>query len=70
MLETIRELSREVKLQTMIINSYIPREYLELLETQADWHEDTGEWHMRGIAYAGNNMRKQPSPEQPIEVRR
>ena len=81
MLDTIRQLSREVKLQTLIIDSYIPKEYQELLERHASWHEDTGEWHMvrllfiqtrhhkifhliqHGIAYAGNNMRKQPSPD-------
>lgn len=82
MLDTIRQLSREVKLQMLIINSYIPKEYQELLERHASWHEDTGEWHMvklcfvqsstqginysflqHGIAYAGNNMRKQPSPD-------
>ena len=91
MLETIRQLSREVKLQALIIDSYIPKEYQELLEGHASWHEETGEWHMvrftyfnihnisytpcemtlqyfffhfqHGIAYAGNNMRKQPSPD-------
>ena len=87
MLDTIRQLSREVKLQMLIINSYIPKEYQELLERHASWHEDTGEWHMvrllwfiekyynncyflqHGIAYAGNNMRKQPSPDPVDQVR-
>lgn len=64
----VRGLSREVSLQTLTISQFIPREYQELLESQAVWHEDTGEWHIRGIAYAGNNMRKQPSPEPPSEV--
>ncbi len=46
MLETIRQLSREVKLQALVIDSYIPKEYQELLEGHASWHEETGEWHM------------------------
>lgn len=46
MLDAIRQLSREVKLQALVIDSYIPKEYQELLEEQASWHEDTGEWHM------------------------
>lgn len=51
-LETIRELSREVKLQTLIMDSYIPPDYQEQLELCAMWHEDTGEWHMvRGGHY-------------------
>ncbi len=64
----VRGLSREVNLQTLALDHFIPREYLELLESQTVWHEDTGEWHIRGIAYAGNNMKKQPSPEPPDEV--
>ena len=46
MLETIRQLSREVKLQALVIDSSIPKEYQELLEGHASWHEETGEWHM------------------------
>lgn len=46
MLETIRQLSREVKLQSLIIDSYIPQEYQSQLEGHSMWHEDTGEWHM------------------------
>ena len=46
MLDTIRQLSREVKLQTLVIDSCIPKDYQELLERNASWHEDTGEWHM------------------------
>lgn len=65
MLDTIRQLSRDVGLQALIIDSFIPTEYQELLDSHAAWSEDTGEWHMQGVAYAGNNMRKQPSPEQP-----
>ena len=45
-LATIRELSQEVNLQTLIMDSCIPKEYQEQLESCAVWHEDTGEWHM------------------------
>lgn len=37
MLETIRELSREVKLQNLIINSFVPAEYQVSVA-----HYDTG----------------------------
>lgn len=60
----IRELNKEVKLQTVVINSYIPREYQEQLEEVVQWQEETGEWYMPGVAYAGNHMRKQsPDPD-------
>lgn len=62
-LESIRQTSRELKLQLMIINHFIPKEYQDLLDAHVVWHEDTGEWHVQGVAYAGNNMRRQPSPE-------
>ena len=42
----IRELNREVKLQTLIINSYVPQEHQEQLEQLVQWQEDTGDWHM------------------------
>ena len=46
LLETIRELEREVNLQQLIMNSYIPEEYQKQLESYSVWNEDTGEWHM------------------------
>lgn len=46
MLALIRGLNKEVKLQTLVINSYIPHEYLEQLEAVVQWQEETGEWNM------------------------
>ena len=46
MLETIRQLSGEVQLKALVIDSFIPQEYQELLESHAVWHEENGEWHM------------------------
>lgn len=65
----IRELNKEVKLQTVVINSYIPREYQEQLEEVVQWQEETGEWYMPGVAYAGNHMRKQSPDPDPNMVR-
>ena len=44
----IRELSKEVKLQTLIINTNVPPEYLKNLEDHVEWNEETGDWHMVG----------------------
>ena len=46
MLAMIRAVKNEVKLQTLVIDSYIPQEYQEQLETVVQWQEETGEWHM------------------------
>lgn len=64
LLEGVRELSREVQLQTLICGAFIPQEFFELIQQQAHWNEEIGEWQMKCIAYTGNNMRKQtPVPE-------
>ena len=70
MLAMIRELDKEVKLQTLVINNYIPQEYQEKMEEVVQWQEETGEWHMPGVAYAGNHMRKLQSPPPETKVKR
>lgn len=48
LLDMIRELSKEVKLQTLVINTNVPPEYQKDLEDHVEWHEETEEWHMVG----------------------
>ncbi|XP_071267857.1 kinesin-like protein KIF3A isoform X1 [Salvelinus alpinus] len=59
LLENIRHLSRELRLQMLIIDSFIPQEYQEMIENYVQWNEDIGEWQLKCVAYTGNNMRKQ-----------
>ncbi|XP_041444664.1 kinesin-like protein KIF3A isoform X2 [Xenopus laevis] len=59
LLENIRQLSRELRLQMNIIDSFIPQEYQEMIENYVHWNEDIGEWQLKCVAYTGNNMRKQ-----------
>ncbi|KAM5172376.1 kinesin-like protein KIF3A isoform 1-T1 [Mantella aurantiaca] len=73
LLENIRQLSRELRLQMIIIDSFIPQEYQEMIENYVHWNEDIGEWQLKCVAYTGNNMRKQtPIPDKkekdPFEV--
>uniref|UniRef100_H3CU70 Kinesin-like protein n=1 Tax=Tetraodon nigroviridis TaxID=99883 RepID=H3CU70_TETNG len=73
LLENIRQLSRELRLQMLIIDSFIPQEYREMIENYVHWNEDIGEWQLKCVAYTGNNMRKQtPVPDKkekdPFEV--
>ncbi|CAG5131881.1 unnamed protein product [Candidula unifasciata] len=68
LLENVRQLSRDLKLQMMIIDSYIPTMYQDMIENHVHWNEDIGEWQLRCVAYTGNNMRKQtPQPEKEKE---
>uniref|UniRef100_W5MWJ4 Kinesin-like protein n=1 Tax=Lepisosteus oculatus TaxID=7918 RepID=W5MWJ4_LEPOC len=73
LLENIRQLSRELRLQMLIIDNFIPQDYQEMIENYVHWNEDIGEWQLKCVAYTGNNMRKQtPLPDKkekdPFEV--
>uniref|UniRef100_A0A8C9QX09 Kinesin-like protein n=1 Tax=Scleropages formosus TaxID=113540 RepID=A0A8C9QX09_SCLFO len=73
LLENIRQLSRELRLQMLIIDNFIPQEYQDMIENYVHWNEDIGEWQLKCVAYTGNNMRKQtPVPDKkekdPFEV--
>ncbi|XP_005105008.1 kinesin-like protein KIF3A isoform X2 [Aplysia californica] len=68
LLENVRQLSRDLKLQMTIIDSFIPPEYQDMIEQHVHWNDDIGEWQLRCVAYTGNNMRKQtPQPEKEKE---
>lgn len=57
-LESIRILSRELALCEFVLNSYVPREYISMIESFTHWNEDIGDWQLKCVAYTGNNMRK------------
>ena len=70
LLENVRQLSRELRLQMLLIDSFVPPEFQELIEQHVTWNDDVGEWQLRCVAYTGNNMRKQtPAPEKNDQVR-
>ncbi|XP_034248850.1 kinesin-like protein KIF3A isoform X2 [Thrips palmi] len=59
LLDSVRMLTKELALQEYIQNSFIPREYQDMIERYSHWNEDIGEWQLKCVAYTGNNMRKQ-----------
>ncbi|KAF2884409.1 hypothetical protein ILUMI_21788 [Ignelater luminosus] len=61
LLDTNRLIVREIQLANVMIEYYIPKEYLRKIETNTQWNQDTTEYQMRGVAYTGNNMRKNMS---------
>lgn len=62
-LESIRILSRELALCEFVLNSYVPREYINMIESFTQWNEDVGDWQLKCVAYTGNNMRKNAQDE-------
>ncbi|XGW15406.1 hypothetical protein V3C99_001128 [Haemonchus contortus] len=69
LLESIRQLRKELLLNMTIIDEYIPPEYVELIEKYVSWSEEMGDWQLNAIAYTGNNMRAAaPLPVQPYQL--
>lgn len=58
LLDTNRLTVREIQLASVMIDYYIPKEYLKKIDFNTQWNQDTTEYQMRGVAYTGNNMRK------------
>jgi len=56
-LETIRELSRQLKLRQLIMTSYIPLEQLSKIERCSEWDEGSEQWRINRLQYAGNKVR-------------
>ncbi|XP_054713374.1 kinesin-like protein KIF3A [Uloborus diversus] len=64
LLENVRQLDRELSLNKLLIDMFIPPEYQDVIEQAVQWNEDIGEFQLKCVAYTGNNMRKQlPAPD-------
>ncbi|KAJ3324199.1 Kinesin-like protein kif3a [Blyttiomyces sp. JEL0837] len=57
LLDTIRELSRELKLRMLVMSSFIPEDVLEMLEQSAEYDEAAEKYRIPYIAHAGNNIK-------------
>ncbi|XP_076811418.1 kinesin-like protein KIF3A [Clavelina lepadiformis] len=68
LLDNVRQLSHEVKRLSLIMEYFIPEDFLHMIVEHTHWNEDIGEWQLKCVAYTGNNMRKQtPIPEKNID---
>ena len=43
LLDSVRQLTRELRLQMLIIDSFMPIEYQELVEQHVHWNEEIGD---------------------------
>jgi len=55
MLETIRDLGKEVKLVVLTIENFVPKDHYQQIEQRAQYEESTDEWVINNIELAGNN---------------
>ena len=64
MLETIRALSKQLKLKELVISHFIPMEYSEFYDDEADgglakWDEEKQEWTLPRLDLSGKSLRIQ-----------
>ena len=59
LMDNIRLLNRELGLTNLILSRYVPEQSMQLIEDNSMWDDTIGEWHIRGIAYAGNNIKRE-----------
>jgi kinesin family protein 3/17 len=57
LLETIRDLTKELKYKLLILDSFISMEDQGLIESFAEFDESSEKWRIAYIAHAGNNIR-------------
>nr|CAG4715957.1 unnamed protein product [Naegleria fowleri] len=57
-LYTIRQLERELKLRTKIMEHFIPAEEVKKIEERAVWDDEEDEWKIQSVFLAGNHQRK------------
>lgn len=57
-LETVRELSRQLKLKQLLMSACIPLEQLSKIERCSEWDEANESWRISRIQYAGNARAK------------
>eukprot|EP00656_Telonema_subtile_P020540 TRINITY_DN2164_c0_g1_i1.p1 TRINITY_DN2164_c0_g1~~TRINITY_DN2164_c0_g1_i1.p1 ORF type:complete len:807 (-),score=268.75 TRINITY_DN2164_c0_g1_i1:182-2602(-) len=55
MLETIRDLQKQLKYSNLVIDNFIPWEHLEKLEMCSKWDELQTEWLIDHVEHAGNH---------------
>ena len=63
LLDNVRQLTRDLRLQMLVIDAFVPPEFQTVIEENVAWNEEIGEWQLKCVAYTGNNMRKRTDME-------
>jgi len=56
LLETAQQLSLEIEMKKLIVDSFIPPEYLDIIKAGSIWDDGSGNWKLPQIQFAGNNI--------------
>eukprot|EP01084_Bolivina_argentea_P292642 503133_1 len=66
MLDTIRELARQLKLRELVIAHFVPEEASRAIELRAEWDDDLDTYSLPGLNLTGNALRR--SVPRPISM--
>jgi kinesin family protein 3/17 len=64
MLDTIRELGRQLKLKSLVLSNFVPPDGAELIEQRAVWNDEREDWDLPRLEIAGNTVR----PRRPVSA--
>jgi len=70
MLETVRELTRQLKLKSLVIDNFIPPEEQSKIESRAEWQEEEEEWRIPRLEVSGNQVAGEGRPQASKHTRR
>ncbi|GAB5367013.1 hypothetical protein AAMO2058_001193400 [Amorphochlora amoebiformis] len=63
MLQTIRELSRSLKLKDIVLDNFIPRSQLQSFSKRCYWDEDTDEWKLGDVDVKTESLTARPKSQ-------
>ncbi|GLD95806.1 hypothetical protein PINS_up004484 [Pythium insidiosum] len=70
LLDTIRELTAQLKLKTLVLDYFMPPDAVALLEARARWNDDEDNYTLDRLELAGNTLRPRQRPPSASGLRR
>lgn len=70
LLDTIRQLTAQLKLKCLILDYFVPPEALAMLEARARWSDEEDDFMLDRLELAGNTLRPRQRPPSASSVRR
>ncbi|KAK1946790.1 Kinesin-like protein KIF3A [Phytophthora citrophthora] len=70
LLDTIRQLSAQLKLKTLVLDYFMPPEAVAMLEARARWDDEEDDFMLDRLELAGNTLRPRQRPPSASSVRR
>jgi len=57
-MDRIRELTREIRLKHLLIDSFVPAHDYMKIERRAEWVDEMNDWVIPNAEFTGNNIKK------------